>query len=250
MVQENLLKDEVDEIKSIESRLAEITSEYGVILDSLEEDEKDADYVKEDNSAFVNAEVKKYMKEACDDIETDEIKILNGYLELSKKAEKQKYIEDNACIDWNTMEKGASGNYKKPEINKRVTKIQQTFSFEEDSLESKLQKVTFLIEEETTLKSDIKIKREELHIKTKDLIESLDEDKSLELLYKKWIAPLVISLDEWGQNVLATLEEKIRAMHKKYAKTFIEIEENLKREDTNLDKISKNQENLENFINK
>lgn len=29
-----------------------------------------------------------------------------------------------------------------------------------------------------------------------------------------------------------------------------EIEENLKREDTNLDKISKNQENLENFINK
>ncbi|HEM5970428.1 TPA: hypothetical protein U2B41_002239 [Streptococcus suis] len=30
------------------------------------------------NSSFVNAEVKKYMKEACDEIETKEIKILNG----------------------------------------------------------------------------------------------------------------------------------------------------------------------------
>lgn len=227
LVQENLLKDEVDEIKSIESRLAEIISEYGEIIDSLEEDEKNAEYVKEDNSAFVNAEAKKYMKEACDDIETEEIKILNGYLELSKKAEKQKYIEDNASIDWNTMEKGASGNYTKTEINKRVTKIQQTFKFEEDSLESKLQRVVLLIEEESLLKSNLKNKNEELHIKTKDLIESLDEDKSLELLYKKWIAPLVISLDELGQNVLATLEEKIRVMHKKYAKTFIEIEENL-----------------------
>lgn len=227
LVQENLLKDEVEEIKSIESRLAEITSEYVEILDSLEEDEKNAEYVKEDNSAFVNAEVKKYMKEACDDIETEEIKILNGYLELSKKAEKQKYIEDNAGIDWNTMEKGASGNYTKTEINKRVTKIQQTFKFEEGSLESKLQKVVLLIEEESLLKSNLKNKKEELHIKTKELIETLDEETSLNLLYKKWIAPLVISLDELGQNVLATLEEKIRVMHKKYAKTFIEIEENL-----------------------
>lgn len=227
LVQENVLKGEVDEIKLIEGRLAEITSKYGEILDSLEEDEKNAEYVKEDNSVFVNAEVKKYMKEACDDIETEEIKILNGYLELSKKAEKQKYIEDNADIDWNLMEKGASGNYTKTEINKRVTKIQQTFKFEEDTLESKLQRVVLLIEEESLLKSNLKNKKEELHIKTKELIENLDEETSLNLLYKKWISPLVISLDELGQNVLATLEEKIRVMHKKYAKTFIEIEENL-----------------------
>ncbi|MDU6097733.1 type I restriction-modification system subunit M [Peptoniphilus harei] len=227
LVQENLLKDELEEIRNIEARLAEITSEYEEILNSLEEDEKDADYVKEDNSSFVNAEVKKYMKEACDEIETDEIKILNGYLELSKKAEKEQYVNENNNIYWDLMEKGKSGTYTKTEINKRIAQIQQTFSFEEDSLESKLQKVTFLIEEETTLKSDLKIKREELHLKTKDLIESLDEDKSLDLLYKKWIAPLVIGLDELGKNVLINLEENIRAIYKKYAKTFVEIEKDL-----------------------
>lgn len=227
LVQENLLKDEIEEIRNIEARLAEITSEYGEILDSLEEDEKDADYVKEDNSAFVNAEVKKYMKEVCDEIETDEIKILNGYLELSKKAEKEQYVNENNNIEWSLMEKGKSGTYTKTEINKRIAQIQQTFSFEEDSLESKLQKVTFLIEEETNLKSDLKIKKEELHLKTKGLIENLDEDKSLDLLYKKWIAPLVIGLDELGKNILINLEENIRAIHKKYAKTFVEIEEDL-----------------------
>ncbi len=227
LVQENLLKDEVEEINSIENRLIEIASEYGEILDSLEEDEKNADYVKDDNSSFVNAEVKKYMKEACDEIETKEIKILNGYLLLSKKAEKEEYVNSNDSIDWNLMEKGKNGGYTKTEINKRIAQIQYTFKFEENSLESKLQRVVHLIEEETSLKVDLKNKKEELHLKTKDVIENLDEETSLKLLYKKWISPLVTSLDELGQNVLATLEEKIRAMHKKYAKTFVKIEEEL-----------------------
>ena len=229
LVQVNLLKDEVKEINSIENRIADIASEYGEILDSLEEDEKDADYVKEDNSAFVNAEVKKYMKEAYDEIETDEIKILNGYLELSTKTEKEQYIHDHNSIDWNLIKKGASGSYTKTDINKKIAEIQKTFTFAEDSLESKLQSVVLLIEEESALRSDLRVKKGELHIKTKELIENLDEDTLLDLLYKKWIEQLVIRLDELGQNVLATLEEKIQAMNEKYAKNLASIEEELNR---------------------
>lgn len=229
LVQENLLKDEVKEINSIENRMAEIASEYGEILDSLEDDEKDADYVKEDNSAFVNAEVKKYMKEAYDEIETDEIKILNGYLELSTKAEKEQYIHDHNSIDWNLIKKGASGSYTKTDINKRIAEIQKTFTFPEDSLESKLQRVVLLIEEESALRSDLRVKKGELHIKTKELIGNLDDDTSLDLLYKKWIERLVIRLNELGQNVLVTLAEKIRAMNEKYAKNLAAIEKELNR---------------------
>lgn len=229
LVQVNLLKDEVKEINSIENRIADIASEYGEILDSLEEDEKDADYVKEDNSAFVNAEVKKYMKEAYDEIETDEIKILNGYLELSTKTEKEQYIHDHNSIDWNLIKKGASGSYTKTDINKKIAEIQKTFTFAADSLESKLQSVVLLIEEESALRSDLRVKKGELHIKTKELIENLDEDTLLDLLYKKWIEQLVIRLDELGQNVLATLEEKIQAMNEKYAKNLASIEEELNR---------------------
>lgn len=227
LVQENMLKEELNEIENVESRLAEISSEYGEILDSLEEDEKDADYIKEDKSGFVSAEVKKYMQEVYVEIETEEIKILNGYLELSKKAEKETYIQENPSVNWDLMEKGKSGNYTKTEINKRIAQIQETFNFDEDSLEGKLQKVANLIIEESTLKSDLKVKKEELHLKTKEVIENLDEDTSLGLLYKKWIESLIMGLDELGQNVLTTLEENVSAMHKKYAKTFVQIEDDL-----------------------
>lgn len=227
LVQENLLKKEVNEIENIENRLLEINSEYEEILDSFEEDEKDAGYIKDDKSGFVNAEVKKYMQEVYAEIETEEIKILNGYLELSKKAEKENYIRENPSVNWDLMEKGKSGNYTKTEINKRIAQIQENFNFEEDSLESKLQKVANLIVEESALKSELKVKKEELHLRTKEVIENLDEDTSLGLLYKKWIEPLILGLDELGQNVLITLEEKVRVMHKKYAKTFVQTEEDL-----------------------
>ena len=39
----------------------------------------------------------------------------------------------------------------------------------------------------------------------------------------------MIRLDELGQNVLATLEEKIQAMNEKYAKNLASIEEELNR---------------------
>lgn len=227
LVQEKLLINEVEKIKAIENRLIEIASEYGEILDLLEEDEKDADYVKDDNSSFVNVEVKKYMKEVCDEIETKEIQILNGYLLLSKKAEKEKYVREHNIIDSGLMEKGKNSVYTKTEINKRISQIQHTFKFDKDTLENKLQRVVSLIEEESTLKGELKIKKEKLLLKTKELIENLDEDTSLNLLYTKWIAPLVNGLDELGKNVLVELEEKIRALHKKYAKTFVEIEEAL-----------------------
>lgn len=164
LVQENKMQDEIGEIKEIENRLSEIGAEYTEILDSLDEDEKAADYVNEDGSAFIISEVKKYVKEAYED---------------------------------------------------------------EIELTSKLKNILSLNEEEKKLKSKLKNIKENLQIRTKDIIENLDEDETLNLLQKKWIKPLISKLDELGQEVLVTLEEKIRAMHKKYTNTLLEIEKDL-----------------------
>lgn len=164
LVQENKMQDEIGEIKEIENRLSEIGTEYTEILDSLDEDEKAADYVNEDGSAFIISEVKKYVKEAYED---------------------------------------------------------------EIELTSKLKNILSLNEEEKKLKSKLKNIKENLQIRTKDIIENLDEDETLNLLQKKWIEPLISKLDELGQEVLVTLEEKIRAMHKKYTNTLLEIEKDL-----------------------
>lgn len=227
LVQNIMLTDEQKEIQNIENRLAEITSEYQEIIDSLDEDDMENDFLSEDKTSFVNSEVKKFMEEAYSDINTNEINILNKYLTLSRKAEKIEFIKNNSEVHWNLLEIGKDGTYKKTEINKRIREIQETFEFEEDSLESKIQKVRFLIDEEPSLKFELRKAKEDLHIKTKETIENISEDESLNLLYEKWIKPLLLGLDGLGENVIVTLGDKIKTINKKYANTFEEIDNEL-----------------------
>ncbi|MCP4051395.1 MAG: type I restriction-modification system subunit M [bacterium] len=63
LVQETYLKDELKNLKQKETRLLEINSEYEERLDSLSEEEKEADTVKEDKDGFINKEVTKEAKQ-------------------------------------------------------------------------------------------------------------------------------------------------------------------------------------------
>jgi type I restriction enzyme M protein len=63
LVQNTYLKDELEALKVKEDRLLEITAQYEEILESLSEDEKEENTVKESKDAFVNAEVVKVAKE-------------------------------------------------------------------------------------------------------------------------------------------------------------------------------------------
>lgn len=65
LVQATLLSTEADELHGLESRLAEIPSEYEAILDELSEDEKESckDALNDEGDAFVLKEVAKMIKE-------------------------------------------------------------------------------------------------------------------------------------------------------------------------------------------
>jgi type I restriction enzyme M protein len=63
LVQKTYLKDELEALKAKEDRLLEITAQYEEILESLSEDEKEEDTIKESKDAFVNVEVVKVAKE-------------------------------------------------------------------------------------------------------------------------------------------------------------------------------------------
>lgn len=65
LVQATLLSKEADELHGLESRLAEIPSEYEAILDELSEDEKESckDALNDEGDAFVPKEVTKMIKE-------------------------------------------------------------------------------------------------------------------------------------------------------------------------------------------
>ena len=65
LVQSMLLSSELASLKADEDRLAEITAAYEEALDALPEEEKDKEFVNDDKTAFVWAEVKKALKASC-----------------------------------------------------------------------------------------------------------------------------------------------------------------------------------------
>lgn len=62
LVQKTYLKKELDELKAMEDRLAEITAEVDTLFDSLTEEEKEADTVNETKDGFVATAVIKEAK--------------------------------------------------------------------------------------------------------------------------------------------------------------------------------------------
>ncbi|MCI1208526.1 MAG: type I restriction-modification system subunit M [Treponema sp.] len=63
LVQQTLMKDELDAVQKKEDRLSEITSQYDEILESLSEDEKESECINDTKDAFVAAVVTKEAKQ-------------------------------------------------------------------------------------------------------------------------------------------------------------------------------------------
>ena len=61
------------------------------------------------------------------------------------------------------------------------------FEVPEDSLDGKLLAALKLMDEESAVKKDLKQKKDALHIKTKEVIEGLTEEKALQIVEQKWI---------------------------------------------------------------
>ena len=63
LVQQTYLNDELQALKQQENRLSEISAEFESMLDSLSEEEKESDSIKESKDAFANAAVAKEAKQ-------------------------------------------------------------------------------------------------------------------------------------------------------------------------------------------
>jgi len=173
LVQETHLKDELEALKAKEQRLVEITAHYEEILETFNEEEKEAETLKESKDAFVNAQV---IKEA---------KVF--------KATQKKGIE-----------------------------------FSKESYEVKILKVDALISEEKSLKKEVKVDFEKLHLKTKETIENLNEKEVYELLELKWITPLVDELNKLPTVIVDKLTAKLQTLAKKYETTLKDVENEIK----------------------
>ena len=231
LVQEELHSDELHEINVIEERLGEIVSLYGEVLDSLDEDELEQSITNEEKNAFVAKEVKKYVAEVLNDVESEEINALKEYLTLSKKKDKIAYIENTDTVDWSQIVANKDGTFGKANINARILQLQMEFDFPEGSLEAKMKQVALLLDEESELKKNLREKRNLLDSMTKETIENLEEDTALRLLEKKWIQPIVSGLNQMPKTVVDQMILKLEELKEKYAITYKDIEAS-KRETT------------------
>lgn len=89
LVQQTILKEEADKLKAKENRLAEILSEYEEMIDSLSEEDKEADFLNDGATAFVAKTVTAKIKELKTEAQTEEIKALLVTLAKAEKLLKE-----------------------------------------------------------------------------------------------------------------------------------------------------------------
>lgn len=96
LVQASLLTDDLTALKAAEDRLAEITAAYEEALDQLPEEEKEKEFVNDDKTAFVWAEVKKAIK--AKELDADVISVLKkAYADNEEEKKLKKLIKDKAA---------------------------------------------------------------------------------------------------------------------------------------------------------
>ncbi len=225
LVQKTLLKDKYDEVKAKEARLAEIESEITEIIDSISEEDK-GDYLNEDNTAFVTAEFNNKLKEIYADVGSLELSGLMGYISLldekAGKALKLQYITTHTEVDWTAVE--GNSPYAKGKVAARVKELQTAYVFPEDTLERKIVSASKSMEEQKTVKKEVKDLAAALHLLTKKTIEELTDEQALDLLRLKWIAPLCASLRAMPSEMIAALEKEVQSLADKYAETYFNID--------------------------
>ena len=226
LVQQTILHDEAEVLRAKESRLTEISGEYEEIIDSLSEEEKDGNYLNDDNTAFVAAGLKAKIAEIYADIDTDELRALRGYITLldrkATKGEKLQYVADHTEVDWDAIE--GKNIYARSKVNTRIKELQAGFEFPEDSFEAKILHASDLMSEEKVVKREAKDLAAALHQHTKETIEGLSDEQVLLLLEQKWIVPLVEQLYALPQAAVGSLAKQVSALAQKYAATLTDLD--------------------------
>ncbi len=225
LVQRELLPEDLEALNAKEMELADVSTIYDEIIETMSEEEKSGSILNEANTAFVSKEVKAVVDEILAEIETEETIALSKYLTISKKKDKLAYIKETKTVNWEAMTLGAQGVYNTTEVKQRIDFLKLAYEFPADSFEHKMLRVQKSIDMESSLKAAIRVMKSALHLKTKETIENLTDDEAKMLLEKKWIVPLVTDILAMPDIIVGELIGKTNAIIEKYKVTFAEVEE-------------------------
>lgn len=223
LVQQTYLSDDLAALAKQENRLTEIASKLEEIFESLSEEDKEQDTVKESKDGFANAEVAKaakaFLKEKKD-----------SKVEFDKDSYEAKIIAVNILID---EEKTLKKSVKEAAIAlhlKTKTTIEGLTNEQVNDLLNLKTKIT--IEELTDEQVN-----ELLRLKNITTINGLTDDQVNELLHLKWIAPLSRELATMPSTVISQLTSQVQALAGKYAVTYSQVANEIKSTEQELAKM-------------
>lgn len=130
--------------------------------------------------------------------------------------------DDKELLGESLSENGDEFVFKNIKSTVKLLKASDTSEY--SKLIELIEKVEKMNSEEKTLKSGVKKAEEDLHLKTKEVIENLSEDDMEALLEHKWIKPIVQGIDSLPKKMISQLEKKLDELSKKYQDTFADIE--------------------------
>ncbi len=237
LVQQQLLADELQQLQDKESRLEAVASALEAFIDELDEEQKES-LLNDSGSSFSSSDVNKALSSAYADIATPEITALSRYLDFletkPKKPERLDYVANESAVNWHNIEANKGGDYGKSKVSAYIKTLQATHEFAEDSDKARLVQISDLLEEEKTLKAEIRADSDALHQKTKETIEALDDATVNELLTYKWIVPLYNAMMQLADDVVSDLTQQTQALANKYADTYTDTTQKLEKSENEL----------------
>lgn len=224
LVQITYLQEQLYALRKKENRISEIAASLEEIVESLSEVDGEYSVLNDANDKFAIAALNSELKDLLSDVETEEIRALNAYLALldakAKKPEKEAFIASHSEVQWAQMEANKDGTYSKSRVSSYIVELQSCFDFPEDTFAYKLINASSLLNEERTLKSEVREDAAALHMLTKKTIENLNNAQVNELLELKWVWPLNDALHSLPSQKLDTFTTKLQALVEKYQVTF------------------------------
>ena len=238
LVQSVYFKKDLETLNGYVNEQEQNDSALQTLLESLDTDEQEQ-LLNDDNTKFDSKRVKEAWSQILADISTDETNILDGYLAISKKKEKDEYVQTHPCESWGLMECGKTGVYTAAVIKKRIEELKALYEFEKDSYESKVQSIITNLQKVSCYKKLIAEASQELEDLAKEKIETLSIIEINELLNLKWVRPITEGINELPAVVIRNLANAITALAKKYSVTYNDIEKDIIEAETALSALAK-----------
>lgn len=230
LIQAEYFAEDLQTIKSLETRQEEITNELESLRDSLSEEDADA-LLNEDNTKFDIGKVMKQLSDLFEEIHTTEIDAVRGYIDLldkkAKKNEKLDYIINCKEVDWDLVERSKDGTLSAKSAKQLLFSYYWNYRFPEDSLGYVLVSVSNLFDEEKSNKKTLNVLTANIEENTIAKIESLTDEECHHLLHIKWINPIVRGISTVFDDSIKTLSDSISELADKYSIAYNDINEQI-----------------------